>query len=110
MITYKNGSELPNIEFTWNDSDGALRDFSAGWDFVVRVGTPGAEALIEKTEGITGDDVVPNVLIEWDADELDILPLGNYSVEVEATLISTGQSIIQGTEISKTASILPLVP
>jgi hypothetical protein len=110
-IEYKSGSELPNPELEWKQSDGVLRDFATGWTFLVRVGTADLEALIEKTTGITGSGpTAPNVLIEWDPDELDVLPNAVHTVDVEATFTSTGQSITLSFEISKTASILPLVP
>lgn len=107
-VEYFKGSELPNIELTWNDSDGALRDFSTGWTFVARVGTSGAAALVQKTTGITGGNTAPNVVISWDTSELASLTPGEYVVDVIATFTATGQRLIRSFAISILPAILPM--
>lgn len=108
-VQYKAGSSLPNVELTWKDSDGNVRDFSAGWTFTARVGTAGQAALIQKTTGITGAAVAPNVVIAWADGELDVLPSGAHTVDVVATYAATGQRLIQSFDIYIQPAVLPMV-
>lgn len=106
-IEYIKGSELPRPEIFWKDPDGAIRDFSTGWTFIARIGQPGAAALVTKSTGIVGSSGAgntPNLVIQWSANELDIA-VATYSVDVQATLTSSGESVTRRFEIS----ILPRV-
>lgn len=83
-VEYMQGAELPDVAFTWTDEETGLLDFSTGWSFTVRVGISGSPALIEKTVGISGAATAPNVIIAWEPDELDVLAVGTYDVDVIA--------------------------
>ena len=65
LVTYPAGAELPDMTFTWTDSNGDLIDFSSGYTFTVKVGIPGVAAVFTKTTGITGTGTDPNVTVEW---------------------------------------------
>lgn len=65
------GSELPDDAFDWTDAQENLIDFSTGWTFSITVGFPYQDAVLTKTDGITGAATSPNVTISWDDDELD---------------------------------------
>lgn len=113
-IEYIQGSELPNPEVPWFEDDGVTqRDFSTGWTFKVLVGQAGSAAVFEKTDGVTGFNAASpyQILIEWDAGELDDLtPGGTYRVDIEATFTATGQSLTRFIEIAILPAVLPAVP
>lgn len=71
---YYRGDELPPVGFDWK-IDGELIDFSAGWTFLVRLGTRSQPALVE-LDTVTGAALSPNVTISFDAGVLDPLPVG----------------------------------
>lgn len=84
---YNKGADLPDLAITWLDHTGTLIDFSTGWDFEIKVGTPGQAALFTKTDGITGLDTAPNLVIAWATEgELnDLAPNKAYTVAITAT-------------------------
>jgi hypothetical protein len=90
-VEYIQGAELPDVAITWTDAETGLIDFSTGWTFSARIGTPGATALLTKTLGITGAAIAPNVMIAWAADELDALAPGSYTVDVQARHTATNK-------------------
>ena len=109
-IEYIKGSELPNPEIPWYEDDGVTkRDFSSGWTFKALVGQADQAATFEKTEGITGFNASSDyqVLIEWDAGELDDLGVATHRVDIEATYTETGQSLTRFIEISILPAVLP---
>lgn len=86
---YLAGSDLPNLEIEWLDSDGAAIDFATGHTFSLKVGVPGATALVTKTSGITGAATSPNVTIAWaTTGELNTLTPGVYDADLTATRTS----------------------
>lgn len=79
QYAYRADQELPAMTFTWQDSAGAVIDFSSGWTFTAKVcavNTP-TTVVLTKTTGITGSASAPNVTIDWDGDELAALPANN---------------------------------
>ena len=59
-------------------------DVTAGYTFSVRIGLRGAEALLDKTSGITGGDGI--VTVSWTAGELaGIGAAGNYVLTLTAS-------------------------
>lgn len=86
VFRYTKGAELESIDITWRQPNGTLYDFSTGWTFTVRVGTPGSAALLQKTSGITGAATAPNLVIAWSAAELDAIPTGSYHLDVTARI------------------------
>lgn len=90
-ISYIQGAELPDVEITWRDSDGTVIDFSTGWTFIVRIGTTGQAAVLEKTAGITGDNTSPNLIISWSNTELETIPVGPYDLQVIARQTVSGK-------------------
>lgn len=83
-MTYAIGSELPDYPVTWQDSSGALINFASGWTFTLKLGHPGRDAVLTKTDGITGAATAPNVTITWDAGEFDDLDPGTYVLQLFA--------------------------
>lgn len=83
---YRKGAELPSIELTWEDTDGEVIDFSAGWTFTVTVAPRGeTTASFTKTTGITGAAGPPNVTIAWaTTGELNSLAAGAYDLQLRA--------------------------
>jgi hypothetical protein len=87
--TYTQGSDLPDYAVQWLDQNGDLIDFSTGWTFQCKVGTPGAAAAITKSTGITGASTSPNVSVEFATTaELNTLTPGTYTVQIKATRTS----------------------
>lgn len=83
---YTKGAELPDLAITWLDHTGEVIDFSTGWTFAIKVGTPGKPAEFTKDTGITGDDTAPNLVIAWaTTGELDSLaPNKAYTLAITA--------------------------
>lgn len=74
-------SERPDIGLWLEDSNGNLINFSTGYTFEFKLGTPGETAVLTKTTGIAGavgsgsdPDGVPNVVIGFNPGELDDVP------------------------------------
>jgi len=83
--TYIQGAELNDVALTWNDPvTGLYTDFVSGWTFSALIGTPGEVKLITKTLGFTPAATAPNLVIAWAAGELDPLPVGTHTVDVQA--------------------------
>ena len=88
-VSYVQGADLPDLTFTWRDRAGALIDFSSGYTFVLKVGTPGSAASLTKSTGITGAATDPNVTVAWaTSGELNTLAPGVYSLHLVATRTS----------------------
>lgn len=88
-VAYVQGSDLPDLTFEWRDRSGALIDFSSGYTFVLKVGTPGSAADVTKSAGITGAATAPNVTVAWaTAGELNALVPGVYALHLIATRTS----------------------
>lgn len=90
-ISYHKGAERPSLGLWLVDDDGALVDFSTGYTFSFKIGTPGTAATVTKTSGITGaagagsaPTGTPNVTVAWVADELDITA-GRYTWQLTCT-------------------------
>lgn len=75
MFSYRKDQELPALPVTWKDRDGAIRDFSSGWTFTVKIALADAPAVVlaTKSSGITGAATAPNVLIDWAVTDWDNL-------------------------------------
>lgn len=89
-LIYPPGDELGDAGLFWKDSLGTLIDFSSGYTFVVMILNDYDVALITKSSGITGatgslSTNTPNVMVAWDADELDVLTPGTYKFRCVAT-------------------------
>jgi hypothetical protein len=81
VIRRTKGAELPDIGITWYQEDGVtLYNFSAGWTFAVRIGNPGATALVTPTAA--GAATAPNIVITFAAAALDSIPAGSYHLDV----------------------------
>lgn len=76
------GADLPDVALTLEDRDGNTLDLSSGWTFTVKVGPEAGAATFTKTDGITGDDTAPNVVISWETDEVGDLAAGRYVLEL----------------------------
>jgi hypothetical protein len=107
-IEYYVGAELDPIDITWKEADeSTVRDFSSGWTFTVLVGQIGQPAEITKTTGITGSAPPgPNVVIDWDPDELDVLVPGEYVFAVIARF-TTGQDAIRTGQLTILDTVRP---
>lgn len=93
-VTYAKTADRPALKLWLLDDDGSLIDFSSGWTFSFKIGTPGSAALLTKTSGITGaagagtePTGTPNVTVTWSAGELALTP-NAYSWQLTATTSS----------------------
>lgn len=94
-VPYTQGAELPDLTFEWRDSTGALIDFSSGYTFVLKLGTPGQAAVLTKSTGITGAATNPNVTVVWaTSGELNTLTPGVYTLQLIATRSSDSKQRI----------------
>jgi hypothetical protein len=81
VIRRTKGAELPDIGLTWYQEDGTtLYNFSSGWTFAVRIGTPGETALVTPTAA--GAATAPNITISFATGALDSVPEGTYHLDV----------------------------
>jgi hypothetical protein len=104
--TYIKGAELNDVALTWNHPvSGLYTDFITDWTFTVFIGTLGGAAAVTKTTGITPAAIAPNILIAWAADELDALPVGEHTAEIEAKHTPTNKD----RKTQFTVEILPRV-
>lgn len=102
-LTWVRGAELPSAAFWWTDRQKQLIDFSTGHTFTLKLGRPGATAVLTKTSGITGaagagvePTGTPNLVVAWSANELDI-PGGSYMLTITATDGSSRDRILYDT-------------
>lgn len=71
IAEYTIGDELADLGLFWQDSSGALIDFSSGYTFTVTVtDNAGTSQFTAKTTGITGAvgslaEDTPNVTVAW---------------------------------------------
>ena len=91
-ITYHRTAERPDVELWLLSRSGALIDFSTGYTFVFKLGSPGSAAVFTKSSGITGAagsgteaSGTPNVTVSFTAGELDSLTAGTYGWQIRAT-------------------------
>jgi hypothetical protein len=91
--SYIQGADLPDLTINWVVG-GVLLDMT-GHTFVLRLGTPGDPAVLEKTTGITGAATSPNVTIAWaTTGELNTLAAGFYQAHLVATRTSDSKQRI----------------
>lgn len=94
-VEYEIGEELDDIHISWPDPNtGEPRDFSTGWTFELKVGMLGSVAVLTKTTGITGNNVFPNIVIAFAADELN-LAAATYVGQIKARRTSDNKDLIQ---------------
>lgn len=103
---YIKGAELPDVAMTWNDPVSGIIDFTSGWTFSLRIGAVGQTALLEKTSGFTPGAAPPNLVIAWAAGELDSLPPGVHTVDVEARNTGSNKDRKRRFEIEIIAEVL----
>lgn len=92
-IAYYQSAERPALQLWLLDEDGDLIDFSTGYSFSFKLGTPGSAATFSKTSGITGaagsgtemSGGTPNVSIAFSAGELAALTPKGYTAQLTAT-------------------------
>jgi len=91
IILYKT-AELPDVSLWLTDDDGALIDFSSGYTFEFKIGSPGSAAKLTKTTGISGaagsgteSSGTPNVTLSFAAAELDSIDRKRYTGQLRAT-------------------------
>lgn len=86
---YIQGADLPDLTIEWTTNTGAIIDFSSGYTFELKIGSPGSAATLTKTTGITGAATLPNVTIAWaTSGELNTLPPDSYIADLIATRTS----------------------
>jgi hypothetical protein len=91
IVRYYKGAEHPDLRLTWESDSGAIIDFSSGYTFELKLGHGGLSAASTKTNGITGAQTSPNVLITFAAAELDALPAGLYEAQLRANLTAANK-------------------
>jgi hypothetical protein len=105
-VSYIKGAELPDVAITWSDQETGLLDFSTGWTFSLKIGTPGQTAALTKSTGMTGSATAPNLIIAWAPAELDPLAPGTYTCDVEARHTASGKDRKQSFPITMTPAVL----
>lgn len=92
IVPYRVGAALPDLTLRWEDADGGVINFAAGYTFALRAAPQGSTtALLTKTTGITGASADPNVTVGFTVAELALLvatlaPAATlYDVQVRAT-------------------------
>jgi hypothetical protein len=91
IIQYWKGSELPAIAITRYDPNGSLYNFSSGWTFTARVGTPGLPAVATGT--VTGAATSPNMLVDFAIAQFDSVAQGTYHLEVTPRFTGTSKDL-----------------
>jgi hypothetical protein len=104
-VEYQIGEELDDIQITWNDSLGGVRQFATGWTFELKIGALASAALVTKTTNIVGANTAPNVTISWAAGELDTLPAGTYTGQLKARRTADSKDLIQQFPFTMTAVV-----
>lgn len=101
-LQYHTTAERPSVSMWLQDDDGSLIDFSTGYTFSLKVGTPGSAAVLTKTTGIVGaagagvePTGTPNITVAWSTGELAISP-GIYTWQLTATSGGTDR-LFEGT-------------
>ena len=94
-LRYYSTADRPAVEMWLEDDYGTLIDFSSGYTFSFKVGTPGSAASLTKTSGIAGaagagsePTGTPNVTITWTAGEIAGISAGTYNWQLTATTSS----------------------
>lgn len=90
-------ASLPDAAYCWVDNNGDVLDFSSGWTFSLKIGRFPGPALVTKTDGFTGQAIAPNLIVEWDPDELSVLTPGYWTIQMTATYTDSRQRIMTGT-------------
>jgi hypothetical protein len=86
VLRYTKGDELEPVSITWYQPNGTLYNFTSGWTFTARIGTPGTAALVQKTTGFTGAATAPNLSLAWTAGDLAAIASGTYHLDITARL------------------------
>jgi len=102
-LTYYRTAKRPDLQFWLLDDDGVLIDFSTGYTFEFKLGSPGSAATFTKTTGITGaagagvePSGTPNLVVSFTGTEMDSLTPGPTLWQVKATSASLPR-FFQGT-------------
>lgn len=85
--SYNTDTLLEDFAIEWTDAAGAVRDFSTGWTFELRLmQAEDPKVLVAtKSAGITGASASPNVVIAWAAGDFNVLAPGEIVGELYAT-------------------------
>jgi len=106
--TYIKGAELEDVLLTWNHpTTGLYTDFVSGWTFSALIGDPDVAALVTKATGFTPSASAPNLTIAWAAGELDPLPVGVHTVDVQARHIATTKDRKTSFSLEIKVAVLP---
>ena len=106
LLEYIQGADLPDAAITWLDRNGSVIDFSSGYTFSLKIGTPGQTALLSKSSGFTGAATSPNLTIAWaTSGELNTIAAGVYSGQIKATRNSDSKDRFMPFEIKISAAI-----
>ena len=93
-------ASLPDASFLWLDNTGSPIDFSTGWTFSMKIGSPPGGAIIIKNSGfygLTSTNGSANLVVRWANNELSSLHSGRYYFQITATQISSGaQRVLTG--------------
>ena len=115
-VSYIDDADLGELEVWWTNC-GDLIDFAMGWTFLVEIGQRWQPAVISKTTGVTGgtgsgteDNGVPNLVIEWDLGELDVLTPGEWVIEITATRDADLKERKRQIRLTIIPEVLALVP
>ena len=106
-MEYIAGAERPTLTASLRSAgDGALIDLSSGYTFELKLGTPGEDAVLTKTDGITAvtDEEDYNLRITWEPDELDIPP-ARYTAQLRVNRTADDSDIIISGIINVVAAI-----
>jgi len=91
-VEYEIGEELDDLQITWLDPLGAVRQFASGWTFEFKLGVLGSAAALTKTTGITGANSSPNVTVAFAVEEL-VLAASTYTAQLRARRTSDNKDL-----------------
>ena len=98
-VQYEIGEELDDLQVTWLDPDGNVRNFSTGWTFELKIGQTGSAAVMTKTTGITGSATAPNLVVTFAAEEL-VMAAATYTAQLRARRTIDSKDLFQQFEMA----------
>lgn len=111
-FVYRQDQDSPPIGFKWLDYNLDMIDFTTDHTFSLQLVT--YDGIIQKTQlgsgtggGITGYNVEPNIVVDWDTDFFSDVPVGRYMLHLKATQVSTTKDRYFSLDRLPTLDVIP---